>query len=725
MKLKNLLTGLILTISNTLVWCQDVHLEWVHAIGGPASDDFGYSITTDNIGDVYVAGIFEDIADFDPGPGVVNLTATPLKPETFIAKYSSDGELKWVKQTNSTGNTTNVRPSKVVVDNIGNVFIVGTFMDTVDFDPGAGTYDLYTDAAGIRQNFIWKLDNSGNLIWAKKLGAGRNSAINLTTTIALDVNNNAYIAGIFNTSGDFDPGVATTNMTPKAANGNDVFLVKLDSNGDFVWATQQPGVAYTTGGQVRIAIDPRNNDNIYIANAFRGTEDFDPGTLVYSLSANETGGNYTSGYISKFNSSGKFQWAKNFECTEVTPTGATQYLIKGLSLDPLGNIFLTGNYTNYRTDFDMGLDTFYFAPPNPSDAYRHAFIVKLDTACNLIWAKDVRQTAFDITGVQPWEIDTDASGNIYVVGQFARKVDFNPGVDIADTFYMETPTSFGNTFILKLDGSNGNFNWAKQFTSSFFVDPYSINIDANANIYTTGRFQTIADFDPATGSLDLIANNGSYDIFIHKMNCIDTTGNQVVADSAICKYFYGDSVYTQSGTYHQYSLQESGCRSIITLELTIKPLEVTISIDHNVLGTNGSYTSYQWYFNGNLIPGATDSVYIVTENGDYHVVVTDENGCLGTSEIYNVNNLAVNELFTSKNILIYPNPNNGQLYIKSTLPLYKAQFRLINILGQQLLAISGLTGTDFIFDISAQSSGIYFAEIEEDGKVIRMTLAKK
>ncbi len=109
---------------------------------------------------------------------------------------------------------------------------------------------------------------------------------------------------------------------------------------------------------------------------------------------------------------------------------------------------------------------------------------------------------------------------------------------------------------------------------------------------------------------------------------------------------------------------------IASLDVFIPPHnQVFINVDTFTLWTSGGHAKYQWYFNGDLIDGATDSFYHVTENGGYKVIIEDIYGCADTSQEYMVNNVGISNMEGSKlNVLVYPNPATDQLNIRSAVP---------------------------------------------------------
>ena len=104
----------------------------------------------------------------------------------------------------------------------------------------------------------------------------------MCNSIAIDRTGDIYTTGSFNRTVDFDPGPGTFNLTTIDVNG-DMFVSKIDNNGNFIWAKQMGGGAGSYAGGNAIALDYYGN--IYTTGGFDGTIDFDPGTPVYPLSS--------------------------------------------------------------------------------------------------------------------------------------------------------------------------------------------------------------------------------------------------------------------------------------------------------------------------------------------------------------------------------------------------------------------------------------------------------
>jgi hypothetical protein len=128
---------------------------WAKQLGG-TSNDAGYGIESDNAGNVYVTGFCRATADFDPGTGTSYLTSNGLN-DGFVFKADSDGNLLWVSQTGGPGVDYG---ASLALDAAGNIYTVGKFESTVDFNPNGNGISELTNL-GLPDLFVQKLNPSG------------------------------------------------------------------------------------------------------------------------------------------------------------------------------------------------------------------------------------------------------------------------------------------------------------------------------------------------------------------------------------------------------------------------------------------------------------------------------------------------------------------------------------------------------------------------------------
>jgi len=292
---------------------------------------------------------------------------------------------------------------------------------------------------------------------------------------------------------DFDPNAGVYNLT--AIGLRDIYIQKLDFNGNFIWAKSMGGTDYDGGGA--IAID--NLGNIFTTGAFQDTVDFDPNTGIHNLTA--VGGFNSDIYIQKLDSSGNFLWAKSMG-------GTSSDIGRDIVVDNLGNVYTTG-YFEKNVDFDPNTGV-YNLTASGTNGYYDVFIQKLDANGNFLWAKSMGSTGFDMGT----SITLDNLGNVYSTGGFQGTVDFDPGP--GSSYLTALTVSNQDIYIQKLD-SSGNFIWAKSMGGiGNNGTGESIVVDNSGNIYTTGFFKDTVDFDPNADTCNLVSA-GNYDIFIQKL----------------------------------------------------------------------------------------------------------------------------------------------------------------------------------------------------------------
>lgn len=570
------------------------------------------SIKTDSKGNVYTTGAFTDTVDFDPGPGVYNLISTGSN-DIFISKLDAYGSFVWAKSIGGIGSD---EGSSIAVDTLGGVYITGSFENTADFDPGPGVFNMISQ--NYEDIFISKLDSNGNFVWAKRFGSsvGYDKGSSITT----DAIGNIYITGGFDYTVDFDPGPGVLNMT--AAGYGDIFIIKLDSNGNLVWVNQSGDPISDRGDYITVD----NLGQAYIA----GWGSDWPNNNIYII-------------ISKINSNGSFIWTK-----KMSTINANNMEVKTISIDSFGSVYTTGFFTG-TLDLDPGFGVYNLAGPS-------GFISKLNSNGNFIWAKKMIGNNCVCT--------VDKAGNIYIACDNAGiYMDCDPGPGV---YNLNANTMI---FIQKLD-LYGDFVWAKGMTGSSYIDPNSITLDTIGNIYTTGYFKNgNIDFDPGPSSY-ILTPSTLQSAFVLKLN--------ECADAGVTK---------------------TGAN----------------------LSAHASGASYQWYTCNpfQAISGEINQTYIATASGDYAVVVT-QNGCTDTSVCYSVIGSGLQDFSLSNAIHLYPNPVKQNLLIQSQYPLQDANIKILSITGQVAREYNHISTDKFTIDMSSFVSGNYFIEIaDKKNKYVR------
>jgi hypothetical protein len=268
---------------------------------GDTLPDAGVSITADAAGNVYVTGYFIGTVDFDPGPGVANLTSTNTWANVFILKLDAAGNFVWAKHLPGSyaGGSTGI-----ALGTSGDVYLSGYFNGTaIDMDPGPAAFTFTGTGMASYISFFARYDNQGNLVWAKHITDNINCY-----AMKVDVTGNVYLSGMFKGSPDFDPGPNTFTMStgPNALAWPNAFIAKYDPSGNFLWAGQcegfNPSIAYA------LAVDAAGN--VYVTGRFNGAVDFDPGLNQYILTSATVNANTPSPFILKLNTAGNFVWVK-------------------------------------------------------------------------------------------------------------------------------------------------------------------------------------------------------------------------------------------------------------------------------------------------------------------------------------------------------------------------------------------------------------------------------
>jgi hypothetical protein len=415
---------------------------------------------------------------------------------TIATTFTEAQNLQWAK---SFGNTSSDAGASVKVDNEGNIYTIGYFTGNVDFDPGVGLNTLTATPDSYQDIFIQKLDASGNFLWAKTFGG---PFIDYYSSFCIDSNGNLFITGIFQYTRDFDPGLDTFNITAQGI-FSDIYLLKLDAQGNFIWAKSFGGPANDNVNSITID----NSGNIYTTGSFNSTVDFDPSVQIFEL----TSAGLSDAFVQKMTSSGNFIWAKRFGNNNGESSNS-------ITIDMENNIYTIGNFSG-TVDFDPGSGVSNLASSG-GQLDTDIYLQKMDSSGAFIWARRFGGIANDLSILK---VTSDAFGNIYSTGYFKETIDFDPSASTTNL----TATAERDFFIQKMD-VGGNFLWAKSFGGNQNDESNAILTDISGNVYVTGFFNGTVDFDPSNGVVNLNSVLGSEDIFIL---VLDSSGALVWAKS--------------------------------------------------------------------------------------------------------------------------------------------------------------------------------------------------
>lgn len=253
---------------------------WAANMGG-SMDDMATSLVIDDSGNILTQGNFTGSGDFDPGPG----TFTLPDGHVFITRLNSSGGLLWARAFTGAGAYNGNGENDIALGTSGNIYLTGSFTDTVDVDPGAGESILAS--LGLQDIYFAELDADGNFVCSGRFGGAGSDR---TSWIEVSPAGDMFIPGKFSQSVDFDPG--TGEQFYNAAGDFDAFVNVLNSCGSFVQIEERNIMN-------RPFIYPNPNDGRFVIELQSGISEVSR-MIIYDVSGKEvysTNINYESGVI--------------------------------------------------------------------------------------------------------------------------------------------------------------------------------------------------------------------------------------------------------------------------------------------------------------------------------------------------------------------------------------------------------------------------------------------
>jgi hypothetical protein len=452
---------LLVNSLNNNIYAQVPDWEWAKE-GAGENYDYGLTVSTDNADQVYICGYFNS-----PTITFGNTTLTnafPNQREAFIVKYDAAGNVIWA---NSFSGGQGEIITSCVNDNVGNLYVTGYY--------GSTSIVLGTDTlsnSGSFDAFIIKYSPSGNVLWAKSAG---NNAFDMGSSIAIDDAGHIYVTGFYESSP-----ISFDGFTLPNAGSYDLFVVKLDTLGNTMWAESIGSTGLESGSN--IIFD--NSGNFYLTGAFNS-----PSVIIGGIAYNNTSAGSNDVFLIKYNPNGTVLWTR-------TGGGTNNDGDHTATIDLEGNVYLTGTYSSLSIVF--GTDTLI------NTGSKDIFIVKYDASGDIIWAKG--------EGSIGWENAsgyTDNLGNYYLMGGFYDSASLILGTDTINC--IDTTGYISVIFIARYDNL-GNVMWIKstEDPGASFID---LAFDNANNIYLTGVYGTSIDFGTTT-----LSNSGNQNLFVAKLN---------------------------------------------------------------------------------------------------------------------------------------------------------------------------------------------------------------
>lgn len=452
--------------SNALI-AQNFNWAITHSPGNVSSSSIR-GISSDPAGNVYLTGTFGGTVDFDPGIGIQSFSAPGLG--LFMQKLNPAGQLSWVNTFTGAGSIT----AKKIKYYNNRIYATGSYFQTIDFDPGPGNTSI--NASQYADAYVCKYNTNGSLIWAKTLG---DSAAVSANDVFCDASGHVISGGHFIQRGDFDPGTSTYYITP--AGGFDVYISKLDSNGNFVWAKTFPG----PGSELLDAMDVDANGNIYLCVSFSSSFDADPGLASAMVNTTSITG---ATAIIKLDSNGNFLWAGQFG------EGSAGYMnCYSISASASGATAVTGFYSG-NADFDPSSTV----AMHTSNGNPDGFLLKLQPTGNLDFVNfyGLPNTTATVTNCR-----FDAGGTLYASGYYSDSVRVGTQLYTADT---------SGVFLVKID-AGGQTVWQGHMPGNAVcnVNPESAHLTGSGDWYLGGNVTGQLDADPGNGTYPLALNAAS------------------------------------------------------------------------------------------------------------------------------------------------------------------------------------------------------------------------
>lgn len=587
---------------------------------------------------------------------------------------------------------------EITLDDNGDVIISGRYQGMTDFDLGPGVTSL---TSATQCAYIAKYTSAGEFVWVVDFPS---SFASYLAELKVDSANNIYACGSFYSDVDLQFGPGTNIITTP---NYEALMVKLNPAGSLEYAYHTPVV---TGSASFNQLEVNSTGEVFLVSYQYGNVDYDPGAGSMLIDNTSVGTNY---YFVKLANTGTVSWVR-----DMSPE------IYDMAVDSNDNLWLEGPFNNSSIDIAPGSPVTTLTG-NGADN----FVVKLD-------GNGDYQDHFVIENddyLYTYNLVVDQSTqDILISGSYAGEANFEP----ATTNFILNATVTEELFVARYS-KEGDCKWVKRIESN--VSSYSIldndlKTDLNGAIYIVGNMSGIYDADPGVGVSNI--NSSNADSYVIKWDSLGNykwsyeiiEGGELnnVALTPDGNYLYLTGSFEFTSNVHPNGTAEiisAGNMDAFIVKWNNCDLDMTIFNNGSGMEANetSAGTTYQWYDgSGNAIPGATNSTYIPTANGDYQVLIS-KGDCSFFSNVYTVNSVGMEALTNQPEISIYPNPTNNVLVLSGITE--SSNLIITDLLGNKVLEENAVSGIVEI-DLSHLPAGTYVIQLTTETSYIVEKITK-
>ena len=339
-----------------------------------------------------------------------------------------------------------------------------------------------------------------------------------------------------------------------------------------------------------------------------------------------------------------------------------------------------------------------------------------------------------------------SAGNLYISSVNLHTLSNNTNNNSYSLYTSPVTTlRIDSTYTITLNGVSGwaendyavwiDYNRDTEFSTSEEI-LYAIDAGGNAsNTFTVPNNAVVSDTLLMRVRVSYFGDNPSpcnnqfgevEDYYIILKDC---SSMGIDVQTACFTYNWIDgNTYTSSNDTATYTLTNAlGCDSVVTLNLTIDTVDLSLTVNGPTITANATGAIYQWLYcdtNFAIINGETSQGFTSITNGSYAVMITD-GACTDTSACEQITGVGILQNNFNTEFKLYPNPTNGLLTIDMGNVYNEVKIQVKNDLGQTILSKEINHNNLILLNLNNQDNGVYFIHINSNNKVAVIKVIKE